>query len=162
MRLVSKIRHRHSSLIEAIGDVLAHLPPSPHSVLLAAAFNRVLGRNIEPELLLPLQGKTLCIQVSDARLTFFFGADRTGFVARRLSHTPQITITASARDFVRLALREEDPDTLFFARRLRMEGDTELGLLLKNILDSVDPPRLFILRLLPDAGWAKITARLLP
>lgn len=37
-----------------------------------------------------------------------------------------------------LALREEDPDTLFFSRRLRMEGDTDLGLLVKNTLDAVD------------------------
>ena len=38
----------------------------------------------------------------------------------------------------RLMLREEDPDTLFFSRRLRIEGDTELGLIVKNLLDSVD------------------------
>ena len=35
-------------------------------------------------------------------------------------------------------LREEDPDTLFFNRKLVIEGDTELGLVVKNLLDSVD------------------------
>jgi predicted lipid carrier protein YhbT len=35
-------------------------------------------------------------------------------------------------------LREEDPDTLFFARRLTIEGDTELGLVAKNLLDGID------------------------
>jgi hypothetical protein len=33
---------------------------------------------------------------------------------------------------------QEDPDTLFFSRRLAMEGDTELGLLIKNTLDAID------------------------
>ena len=33
-------------------------------------------------------------------------------------------------------LRLEDPDTLFFSRRLVIEGDTELGLALKNALDA--------------------------
>jgi predicted lipid carrier protein YhbT len=51
-------------------------------------------------------------------------------------------MSARARDFLALLLREEDPDTLFFSRRLLMEGDTELGLLVKNTLDGIDLPRL--------------------
>lgn len=51
---------------------------------------------------------------------------------------PDVTISASAYDFYRLSRREEDPDTLFFSRRLVMEGDTELGLLLKNTLDAME------------------------
>jgi len=31
-----------------------------------------------------------------------------------------------------------DPDTLFFSRRLTIDGDTELGLLVKNALDAID------------------------
>jgi predicted lipid carrier protein YhbT len=37
-----------------------------------------------------------------------------------------------------IAGRKEDPDTLFFQRRLSIEGDTELGLEVKNLMDSVD------------------------
>ncbi len=39
---------------------------------------------------------------------------------------------------VLIAARKEDPDTLFFQRRLRIEGDTELGLEVKNLMDSID------------------------
>ena len=42
------------------------------------------------------------------------------------------------RDFIALALREEDADTLFFGRRLRMEGDTSLGVLVKNTLAATE------------------------
>jgi predicted lipid carrier protein YhbT len=49
-----------------------------------------------------------------------------------------VTFTATAEDFARLSLRLEDPDTLFFNRRLLIEGDTDLGLTLKNLLDAVD------------------------
>ena len=49
-----------------------------------------------------------------------------------------MTFTATARDLARLALRLEDPDTLFFDRRLRIEGDTDLGLTVKNSLDAVE------------------------
>ena len=37
-----------------------------------------------------------------------------------------------------LATRREDPDTLFFNRRLNIEGDTETGLHVKNLLDSLE------------------------
>ena len=39
---------------------------------------------------------------------------------------------------IALACRE-DPDTLFFSRRLVSEGDIELGLIVKNLLDAIDP-----------------------
>jgi len=41
-------------------------------------------------------------------------------------------------DFWRLASRSEDPDTLFFQRRLTIEGETETGLMIKNLLDGLD------------------------
>ena len=155
------MKQQNFALPAAITGALALLPPAPHSLLLAAGLNRVLGRSIQPECLLPLQDKSVCIRVTNARLAFFLGADRCGFVARSFSQTPDLTIGACARDFLRLALREEDPDTLFFGRRLTMEGDTELGLLIKNILDSVDTSQLFMMRWLPDALRTKIRAGLL-
>ncbi|CDH07392.1 putative sterol carrier protein, SCP [Xenorhabdus bovienii str. oregonense] len=36
-----------------------------------------------------------------------------------------------------LESRREDPDTLFFQHRLRIEGNTELGLHVKNLVDSI-------------------------
>lgn len=49
-----------------------------------------------------------------------------------------VTISGDAREFALLVSRQEDPDTLFFQRRLMIEGDTELGLEVKNILDALD------------------------
>ncbi|MHB1246585.1 MAG: ubiquinone anaerobic biosynthesis accessory factor UbiT [Sulfuriferula sp.] len=155
------MKQQNSVLPTAIADAFALLPPAPHSVLLAAALNRVLGRSIQPKQLLLLQNKSVCVRVTDARLSFFLGADHRGFVARRFSQVPDLTIGACARDFLRLALRAEDPDTLFFGRRLYMEGDTELGLLIKNLLDSIDASQLFIMRWLPDSVRIKIRAGLL-
>ncbi|MEE8428093.1 MAG: SCP2 sterol-binding domain-containing protein, partial [Gammaproteobacteria bacterium] len=45
----------------------------------------------------------------------------------------------------------EDSDTLFFQRRLRMEGDTELGLEIKNFLDSLDADALKLVKPLNSA-----------
>lgn len=40
--------------------------------------------------------------------------------------------------FIQLANRSEDPDSLFFQRRLCIEGDTDLALEVKNLLDALD------------------------
>lgn len=49
-----------------------------------------------------------------------------------------LRISGDIHDFLLLATRREDADTLFFQRRIRTEGDTELGLCLKNFLDAQD------------------------
>jgi predicted lipid carrier protein YhbT len=47
-----------------------------------------------------------------------------------------VLIEGSCGDLLLLASQREDPDSLFFSRRLRLQGDTELGLHLKNFLDA--------------------------
>jgi len=69
-----------------------------------------------------------------------------------------MTLGASALDFVLLAQRQQDPDTLFFERRLTMEGDTELGLVVKNTLDALELPMLDLQRWLPAAVWSRLSA----
>lgn len=49
----------------------------------------------------------------------------------------EATVSGSATDLLLLASRQEDADTLFFQRRLKLTGDTELGLLLRNLLDRL-------------------------
>ncbi len=51
---------------------------------------------------------------------------------------PDVSIGGDLYEFIRLAARKEDPDTLFFQRRLTIEGDTEMGLEVKNLIDSID------------------------
>jgi predicted lipid carrier protein YhbT len=51
-----------------------------------------------------------------------------------------VTFQAPMSAYLQLMLRQEDPDTLFFNRRLQIEGDTELGLAMKNMLDGIELP----------------------
>ncbi|SFR56422.1 Predicted lipid carrier protein YhbT, contains SCP2 domain [Marinobacter daqiaonensis] len=63
-----------------------------------------------------------------------------GFWQRRLrvvNGPGETTIRGSCGAFRALASKELDPDQLFFQRRLMIEGDTELGLAIKNLLDSL-------------------------
>ncbi len=126
----------------ALARVAEKLPQQPPSFVLVTALNLALGRILPKEPLEPLLGKRLKIRVLDAGLTLRFTLGERGFRPSFDAQEPDLTISARSRDFIALALREEDPDTLFFSRRLLMEGDTELGLLVKNTLDAVELPRL--------------------
>ena len=61
-----------------------------------------------------------------------------------------------------LARRQEDPDTLFFSRRLSMEGDTELGLLVKNTIDAIELPVFHLERFKPAQVLERLKAKFRP
>ena len=145
-------------LPQPIGSILSRLPVHPGSFLLVTALNQVLAKQLPADVRQYLLGKKLRIHVTDARLTFDFTCTGVRFVASRRQDVTDLTISANAQDFLRLAQRQEDPDTLFFNRRLSMEGDTELGLVVKNAIDALELPVLDLQHWTPD----KVLARFLP
>ena len=84
-----------------------------------------------------LEGRWLSIHVRDIGLLWY-----TSVVDGRLVVSQQadadVSFSADASDLLMIAARKQDPDTLFFQRRLVIEGDTELGLYVKNLMDAVE------------------------
>lgn len=132
--------------VTRLGQRLPQLPPT---LVLTTTLNLALDRLLPREPLEPLIGKRLMIRVRDAGLSLRFTMGRRSFHPSFDPRTPDLTISARTRDFLALLAREEDADTLFFSRRLLMEGDTELGLLVKNTLDAVELPQLDLGKLAP-------------
>ncbi len=129
-------------LPKPVGKALGRLPALPGSMLFVTGLNLALAKQLAPDVTEMLVGKKLRLCVLDAQWAFDFEWKNNRFVACKNPGAADLTISASAYDFVLLARRQEDPDTLFFSRRLAMEGDTELGLLVKNMLDAVEWPLL--------------------
>jgi predicted lipid carrier protein YhbT len=140
-----------------LGSKLPQLPPT---LALVTGLNLTLGRLIPRAPLEPLIGKRFTIRVLDAGMTLRFAYGERGFRPLFDATSPDLTISARSRDFIALLMREEDPDTLFFNRRLLMEGDTDLGLLVKNTLDGIDLPRFDAARLSPAELLHRLRARL--
>jgi predicted lipid carrier protein YhbT len=120
-----------------LANAVTRLPVAPPSLAFSAAANRVLWPALKTLDWQPLAGRRYAIRVTDMGLNLRFTVTARGFAPD--SGTPDLTISATARDFLLLIGRREDPDTLFFSRRLVSEGDTELGLIAKNLLDALDP-----------------------
>ncbi|MDR3214290.1 MAG: SCP2 sterol-binding domain-containing protein [Azoarcus sp.] len=117
----------------------AVLPQLPPTLALTTALNLAPASFLPLATLTPLTGRHLRVCVTDAGLRLDFTLGGNGRFHPCQSDDPvDLTISASVRDFIALALREEDADTLFFGRRLQMEGDTSLGVLVKNTLAATD------------------------
>ena len=105
---------------------------------LEAALRHVLAAPIRSGSLDLLLGRRIGIEVSDLNLRWVIQID----TASKLQICPpgesaEATVKGSATDLLLLASRREDADTLFFQRRLRLTGDTELGLTARNLLDQL-------------------------
>jgi predicted lipid carrier protein YhbT len=128
------------SFIARVGN---RLPQWPHAVALTTGLNAIVKMKLLPDdSLALLEGKNILIDVLDtggrAAFTFRDGLFRPVFTA---PETPDLAFRANLSAFLQLAARQEDPDTLFFNRTLSIEGDTELGLIVKNMLDAMELPK---------------------
>ena len=126
------------SLVRAVAS---RLPVFPPSLACALALSLIAPRVVGREELATFDGKTFRVVVRDAGIGVAFRV-RSGYFEPVLAdRAVDVTFTARAADFLLLATRRADPDMLFFDRRLLIEGDTETGLRLKNVLDAVELPR---------------------
>lgn len=116
---------------------LRFIPDAVHTEVLARVVSHLLRGQALAARLREIDGKTVCIHITDGSCELHF-LIKDG----RLHPAPQrqanVYIRGCLNDFWLLATRREDPDTLFFSRRLCLEGDTETGLHIKNLLDSLE------------------------
>lgn len=136
------------------------LPVLPPSFVFTRVLNLVLYNTIRRGDLHAMNSKHIVIRVTDAGLHLHFTMQPDGFSPVDASGMPDLAISATLHDFYLLAMRREDPDTLFFNRRLVVEGDTELGLVAKNTLDAIEHPMLELERIFPRHVLARMKARL--
>jgi len=134
-----------------VREFVGRLPSLPHSALLCLALNRLLAPQLPADIASQLEGRRFALFENLSGAAFHFSVKGGRFEPAFVSGlAPDLVIRATANDYWKLMTREEDPDTLFFSRRLRLEGETELGLLVKNTLDGLEP---FAPEALLPAGW---------
>jgi len=114
------------------------IPYSAQKPVLSIALNEAFREPLQHGELDFLEDSKVRIKVTDLCLDWLIlvGANRFIPIDRDLDE--DVCISGGSLDFVLLATRKADPDTLFFQRRIRVEGDTELGLGVKNTMDSMD------------------------
>lgn len=113
------------------------LPDVVHRELFARVFNHLLRGQPLAARLPEINGRSVCLHIRDAGAELHFRVEQ-GRLRPSAPGPTDVRISGAVEDFWQLATRAEDPDTLFFNRRLAIEGDTETGLALKNLLDALE------------------------
>jgi predicted lipid carrier protein YhbT len=125
--------------------IALRLPQWPHAVSLCLALNVGVRLGVLPREALALcEGRNIRVAVEDGGTEARFTC-RNGLFQPLLqeSSADDLCFRGELHAYLKLLTRQEDPDTLFFNRQLSIEGDTELGLAIKNLLDGIDwPPSL--------------------
>ena len=123
---------------KAVGILGRVIPYSVQKPVLCVVLNQAFREPLQHGELDFLEGAKVRIKITDLCLDWLIsvGGDRLTPIERELDD--DVCISGESPDFILLATRQADPDTLFFQRKIRIEGDTELGLGVKNTMDSMD------------------------
>lgn len=124
---------------DRVRRVVERLPIEPPSFVLARVLDRLLLPRLPADARAALAGHAVEVLASDLGLRVRLEIGERGFRVAPRGSTTALRIVAPASSYLRLLRGEDDADRLFFERALVMEGDTELGLVLKNTLDAIGP-----------------------
>lgn len=136
-----------------LGNVVTKMPFVVNQMLIEKILNSVLSEQIQDGELDFLSERQLQIEIIDANI--FLGVS---FKNKQLccTHFNEQTIdfdtalSINTLDAILLIEQEIDPDTLFFQRKLKIRGDTELAHHVKNTIDTLEPDAIpkFLLKFL--------------
>jgi len=125
-----------SGLLAKVGRRLPAPLVSMHFVAGLELARRLKWLSPPPE----LEGRSFAITIEDLGLRSSFGVRGGAFRPMWNGAPAQLELGATMADLLSLMRADTDADTLFFQRRLRISGDTELGLIVKNWLDAAPRP----------------------
>jgi predicted lipid carrier protein YhbT/chorismate mutase len=120
---------------QRLAPLLRMLPPRWQHRLIKTAMTPVLAAPARDGSLDFMRDRRIAIEVEDLRLRWV--VELRGNQCCVTDGEADASVRGSVTDLLLLAGRLEDADTLFFQRRLRVTGDTELGLTARNMLDRM-------------------------
>lgn len=132
----------HRKLVHTVPGLLAIpakvLPFSLQEKVLSQVLNSVFAEALADDEFEFLEQKWLQVEITDLGINWFISCTDNKLVIAPRAASTDVSFKGNLNELVLITARKEDPDTLFFQRRLKIEGDTELGLEVKNMLDSFD------------------------
>jgi len=143
---VSVFDRLHNQIVKNAASILRIpskcLPEFVQRKLLLEGLNQAFYDSLDDGDFEFLTDKWLKIEIKDLQLSWCISYSDEKLVVADKPVEHDVSFTGNLNDLVLISGRKEDPDTLFFQRRLQIEGDTELGLEVKNLMDSIDFDRL--------------------
>jgi len=124
--------------LKPLNHFLRFIPDKIHTRMLSRFGEHFLqGQSITSRLDF-MEGKCLKLSITDTGNCWQFIVRNNRLLDDNVNSVADVHIQGDLKTFVLLATSNEDPDSLFFSRKLSIEGNTEDGLYIKNLIDAMD------------------------
>lgn len=124
--------------LKPLNHFLRFIPDKIHTRMLSRFGGHLLqGQSITSRLDF-MEGKILKLSITDTGNCWQFIVRNNRLLDDKINSVADVHIQGDLRTFLLLATSNEDPDSLFFSRKLSIEGNTEDGLYIKNLIDAMD------------------------
>lgn len=164
MSLVAVTSHIHNTLSPVISGLIspANLGRVAHRVpnkinfhIINMLLNQAFREQIEEGDFEFLTDRALQVEIRDAHLFVGLTYRSNRIVCNHLAASEcasDVKLSVDTEDAISLIQQEVDPDTLFFHRKLKISGDTELAHHVKNTIDTLNPDLIpaFLVRLVTE------------
>lgn len=135
-----------TKVVECAPRVLAKgvaiAPSGLTCTLIEQLFRRLFATDCKAGAFAFLEGRWAGIEITDLGLNFVVTSRPQGgqhvLCVQPNANEVAVKMRVTWPVLLQLATQQVDPDTLFFRRKLLVTGDTELGLQLKNLLDTIE------------------------
>ncbi|MBI1911030.1 MAG: SCP2 sterol-binding domain-containing protein [Deltaproteobacteria bacterium] len=91
------------------------------------------------ERLKEIDDKVFLFEAKDIKKSFFlYIKDKNVQIVPHMARVPDVTMRGTVNVLVDVLIGKEDPDTVFFSRKLEISGDTATAIHFKNILAALE------------------------
>lgn len=130
----------------SLSKLLKFAPMTLNRIAIESALNFFLNENLIEKDFEFLEDRSLKIVILDAELELILSVVESRFKCLYFGTEKEqrcdSTLSIDTADAIKLVQQEVDPDTLFFKRKLKISGDTELAHHVKNTIDTLSPDKL--------------------
>lgn len=131
--------YKMSLALKPLSHFLRFVPDKVHTHLISRLGGHLMKGQAITSRLDFIEGKRLKLTIKDTGNCWKFIILGNRLVDDMKSKTiADVHIQGDLKTFLLLATGKEDPDSLFFSRHLSLEGNTEDGLYIKNLIDAMD------------------------
>ena len=128
-----------SFALKPLHNFLRFVPDKVHTHLISRLGGHLMKGQAITSRLDFMEGKRLQLTIKDTGNCWKFIIRNNRLLDDAKSNTvADVHIQGDLKTFLLLATGNEDPDSLFFSRHLSIEGNTEDGLYIKNLIDAMD------------------------
>ncbi len=128
-----------SFALKSLSHFLRFIPDKVHTHLISRLGVHIMKGQAITSRLDFMEGKRLQLTIKDTGNCWkFIIRDHQLIDDARSNTVADVHIQGDLKTFLLLATGNEDPDSLFFSRHLSIEGNTEDGLYIKNLIDAMD------------------------